>query len=206
MKDVDGEIVYKIGNGLYINVTNKCSAACSFCIRNNTVGIEGHHLWLKEEPDAADIIKAIEDAVIQNDGHNFSEYVFCGYGEPLYRLDSVVNVAKWLKSRGAATRLNTNGHGNLINGRNVAPDLSGLIDIVSISLNAHTPWKYQEICRTIYGPDAFGAVLYFADRCIASGIRVVLSVVDIPEIDIDKCKEIAQELGAELRVRSVIED
>jgi TatD family-associated radical SAM protein len=204
LSSVEGAIAYRIGNSLYLNVTNKCSNACTFCVRTKSDGVGGHYLWLRSEPTVEKVMDEIQKQTLP--GETFDEYVFCGYGEPLERLDAVVGVAAGLKKMGPCTiRLNTNGHGNLINGRNVVPELEGLIDVASISLNAESPEKYHSICNSIYGPDAFGAMLFFAEQCKRSGIRVVMSVVDVPEIDIDACRAIVEELGVELRVRSMIQ-
>lgn len=192
--------VYRYGNSLYINLTNKCSNACDFCIRNNGDGIgDSGNLWLDREPNAEEVIERITAF------DNFCELVFCGYGEPTYKIDELVKVAKYAKERGIKTRLNTNGHGNLINGYDITEKLDGLLDIVSISLNGHTAEKYDEVCHSVYGLDGFTAMLEFAKKCVERGIETVMSVVNIGDIDIKKCRELALSLGATLKVREYIE-
>jgi TatD DNase family protein len=129
---------------LYLNVTNRCTNRCSFCVRYKTGGLGGAVLWGTEEPD----LTALERAV-RNTGpfESFREFIWCGFGEPTYRLDLIVQSSQWLRSRGARIRLNTNGHACLIHGRNVLPELSKAVDSVSVSLNAPDCERYLELCR-----------------------------------------------------------
>ena len=130
------------------------------------------------------------------------EAVFCGYGEPTIRLDAVISVARWLKKKGMKTRLNTNGHGNLINGRNILPEISGLIDVVSVSLNAENADIYNRICLPRDSEKAYPAVKEFILDSKKYIPEVVATVVDIPDIDIEYCRKVAeQELGVRFRVR-----
>ncbi len=192
--------VYRYGNSLYINLTNKCSNACDFCIRSNGDGIgDSGNLWLDREPSAEEVIERI------NAFDNFDELVFCGYGEPTYKIDELIEVAKYAKEKGIKTRLNTNGHGNLISGYDITAKLNGLLDIVSVSLNSHTAEKYDKICHSVYGLGGFTAMLEFTKKCVERGIETVMSVVNIGDIDIEKCRELAQSLGAKLKVREYIE-
>ena len=125
--------VYRYGDNLYINLTNKCCNDCDFCIRNNGDGIgESGNLWLSREPSADEVIALIESF------DNYDEIVFCGYGEPTYKTEIMIEVANFVHGKGKKTRLNTNGLGNLINGRNIVDDLKTAIDTMSISLNSHT--------------------------------------------------------------------
>lgn len=190
-------IAYTLGDSLYLNITNRCSNACSFCIRNTADGVGGHYLWLSSEPSAEEIIQAIGDP------SGYKEVVFCGFGEPLMRVDAVRDVAAYIKSRwpNMPIRVNTNGHANLIHGRNVVPELKGLIDVMSISLNAESAGKYVAMCRPRFGAEAYQAVLDFARECKGVIPKVVLSVVDVPEVDVESCRRIAEELGVEFRVR-----
>ncbi len=195
-------IVYRIDNKLYVNLTNRCSNRCVFCVRNIKKEYENYSLWLDKEPTEEAIITELEKAL---DG-TIEEVVFCGYGEPLYRLDVVVKVAQFLKAKGLMTRMNTNGQASLIVGDGVAMRLAGLIDTVNVSLNATSPAKYQEICQSKFGEDAFAALLNFADDLSSVGIRVVFSVVStLAEAEIALARDIAKEHGAELRVRTYID-
>lgn len=190
-------VAYVLGKNLYLNITNRCTNDCLFCIRHTPRGI-GYNLWLKHEPTAEEVIRAVKDPAA------YCEVVFCGYGEPLIRLELVKEVATWLKKRGATVRANTNGHANLIHGRNIVPELKGLLDAVSISLNAHSAASYQEICRPVYGEKTYEAVLEFARICAREIPRVVLTAVKWPGVDVEKCREIAQGLGLEFRLRSFV--
>ncbi|MBR2397884.1 MAG: TatD family nuclease-associated radical SAM protein [Clostridia bacterium] len=129
---------YEIDGKLYINLTNKCTNACSFCVRQKDT-YEGYFLWLDNEPSVLDVINSVQDL------DKYAEVVFCGYGEPTFKIAEVVELAKYFKSKGKITRLNTNGHGSKINGRDISSDLIGAIDVVSISLNQSDAKKYQQI-------------------------------------------------------------
>ena len=104
-------------------------------------------------------------------------------------------------------RINTNGHANLIHGRDVCPELKGRIDTLSISLNASTAAEYTAICRPIQGEKAYQAMLDFAAEAVNHVPRVVFTIVDkdkSPE-EIEACRAIARERGVELRIRSYID-
>ncbi len=189
--------VYEYAHKLYINLTNKCNNDCTFCIRNGNAGIDGYHLWLKREPEAEDIIAELKKK------QGFEHIVFCGFGEPLFRLDTMLKVAEYAKGCGLHTRLNTNGQAELIAGAGVACKLVGKIDQVSISLNATSREKYVALCRPSGGEAAYDAMLKFAKECVQAGIDTVMSVVDIiGEQEIEKARLIATDVGASLRVRN----
>ena len=198
-------ITYIVENNLYVNITNKCSNRCEFCIRNNGDGAYGSDpLWLEREPSREEILTS----VLSHDLKAFSELVFCGYGEPTYRLDDAVWVAKAVKREHPEMRIriNTNGQSDLILGRNTAPDYEGAFDIVSISLNTPTAEKYQQICHSVYGEAAFNALLTFAGRVKDFVPTVQLSAVKetlTPE-EIALCESISSELGVSLRLRDYI--
>jgi TatD DNase family protein len=193
-------IAYQIGNSLYLNITNRCTSKCTFCIRYKTKLFNNkHELWLKKEPTAKEVIEAVGDPA------KYKEVVFCGYGEPLIRLDVVKEVSKWLKDKGAKIRIDTNGHGNLIHKRNIVPELKGLVDSISISLNAQNKKLYNEICRPDFGEEAFDAIIEFAGECKKYIPEVELTVVGIPEIDVKEAKKIADDLGIPFRVRTYYE-
>lgn len=189
-----GEIVYKIRDSLYLNITSRCTNRCGFCVRFHTSYIKGHNLRLEKEPSAEEIIKAVGNP------KDYKEIVFCGLGEPLLRLDIVKKVSEWIKQKGGKVRINTNGHGNLIYGRNILPELQNIVDTLSISLDAEDEKKYDEICKPVY-KNAFRAVIDFIKEAKKYIPEVKITVVDIPEIDIEKCKAIAKKLGVELRIR-----
>ena len=196
MKD---NFVYRYGDNLYVNLTNRCCNDCTFCIRNNGDGIgDSGCLWLDCEPTAEECIDRIKAA------GDYSELVFCGYGEPTYRVDEMVKIADFAHAFGKVTRLNTNGLGNLINGDDIVPRLARAIDVISVSLNADNANDYDKVCRSIYGTDAFGAMLDFTRECVKAGANTVMSVVAVDGVNVNKCREIAASVGAHLRVREYI--
>ncbi len=185
---------------IYINITNRCNCACTFCLRNTKEMNEHNNLWIKKEPTAEEIIAAFE----AYDWSGLDEVVFCGFGEPTMCIDVVLSVAKYLKSKHkeVPVRMNTNGSGNRHNGRDITRELKGLIDTISISLNASDAKKYYEITKSRYGEEAYEDMLDFAVKCKEYVPNVVLSVVDcIGEEEISACKKVCQKRGLDLRVR-----
>ena len=196
-------ITYPIKDSLYLNITNRCTNECSFCIRNKSrLFNKKYPLWLDQEPTAEEIIKAIGDP------SRYKQIVFCGYGEPLIRLDIVKEVASRLVTRDPRpkVRIDTNGHANLFWGRNIAPELKGLIDIISVSLDAENAEVYNKICSPTYGKKAFQAIIDFIKEAKKYIPEVEASVVDLPVIDKKACKKIAAELGVGFRVRPYYEE
>lgn len=196
--------VYEFEGSLYINLTNKCPNDCEFCVRKIRNGIGEDDLRLTREPNFEDIKEDLSLYPLKK----YGEIVFCGYGEPLCALSVLSQVAPYIKRLGLKTRLNTNGLGGLWNKRKDIPVLiSKYIDSVSISLNASYPELYQEICRSVYGEEAFDAMIEFAKGCIENGIDTTLTVVDfIGEEEIENCRQIAEKLGAKYRVRETIRE
>lgn len=195
-------ITYKIDDSLYVNMTNRCSNRCDFCIRNFGDGISNSgNLWLDREPTVDEVC----DDIIKN-ANGCREIVFCGYGEPLMRLDDVIAVIKRVKPViNKPIRINTNGQADLIHGRKTASELEGLVDTVSISLNAPDAKGYDSICHSDYGEKAFEAVIEYACDCKKYLPHVVLTVVDVmPTEDIEKCRRIAKDAGIPFRVRKMI--
>ena len=192
--------VYQIENNLYVNLTNRCTNRCTFCVRNGKEQFEGYSLWLKEgEPTAAQVIDCIGDPA------RYGEIVFCGFGEPTYRLDDMLKICAWVHANGGKTRLNTNGHGSIINQRDIAPELAKALDGVNISLNAPDAHTYRKLCRPLYADMAFDSVLFFARSCKESGVNCWFSVVDlIGDEAIAGCRALADEIGIPLRVRKTI--
>jgi TatD DNase family protein len=189
-----GRIAYPIRNSLYLNVTNRCTSACTFCVRYFTDYVKGHNLRLADEPAADDLIREIGDP------KRYDEIVFCGYGEPLLRLDAVMAVARAVKEQGGRVRIDTNGHGNLIHKRNILPELRGLVDAVSVSLNAQNAEVYEKISQPKF-PGAYEAVKKFIAEATKYIPDVTATVVTVPGVDVDACRRITEELGVKLRVR-----
>jgi len=191
------EIAYELGNSLYINLTNRCTNACEFCIRKTEKGV-GYDLWLDREPDTREIIAALKE----KDPLKYEEVVFCGYGEPLLRIKEVVEVARWLKEIGVKkVRINTNGLANRYHGRNILPELKGLVDVISISLNAQDAETYQRVSRSRYGQEAYAEVLKFIEESKKYIPEVVVTVVRWEGVDVIDAKKVAERLGVKLRVR-----
>ena len=198
-----GDVFYEYGGGLYANITNKCPDRCEFCIRYMVDSLGGaDSLWLKREPTMEEILELLD----QWDLSKFEELVFCGYGEPTERLPELIETAEYARSKapGLKIRLNTNGLSDLINGRDTLPELSSVLDRISISLNAKGPEEYLALCHPRFGIGAFEAMLDFTRRAKECIPDVTMSVVSgsIPYQDIEPCRRIAEEeIGGKFRVR-----
>ena len=189
------KFVYTLRNSLYVNLTIRCNADCVFCDRKGEAVIKGHNLRIEKEPTPTEVITAIGDPL------NYEEVVFCGYGEPTIRLEAIKEVAGWVKSRGGKTRINTDGHGNIINKRNIVPELVGLIDAVSISLNSSDPEQYGKLMR-LDGARFFPAMVEFAKECVQRLPKVVMTVVDLDDVAKEKARRLVEdEIGAIFSVR-----
>lgn len=194
-------IVYEVGDGLYLNITNHCPCRCEFCIRNGGDSAYGSDsLWLEREPEYDEIIAALESKTLSR----YSEIVFCGFGEPTERLDLMLDICRWLREHSAPPiRLNTNGLSDLINKEKTARRFVGLVDSISVSLNATSEKKYETLCHPSFGIESYHALLRFAADCSKEGIDTVLSVVDVIGRDeISLCRSIADSIGVPLRVRA----
>nr|WP_040410326.1 TIGR04100 family radical SAM protein [Peptacetobacter hiranonis] len=193
-------IFYPIGDSLYVNLTNKCPCRCVFCVReeHETVG-NNNSLWLDHDPSMEEIKADLERFNLDD----YKEIVFCGFGEPMMRMDDLIETAKYIKSKAdIKTRINTNGLGDLIHEKNTAECIKDCIDSVSISLNAPDKESYCRVTRPKFGEQSFEAMLKFAEECRDCGINIAFSVVDeITPEEIEKSKELAESLGVKLRVR-----
>ncbi len=195
--------VYVLDGKAYVNLTNKCHNACAFCIRNTGDGVAGTPLWLDSEPTADDVTNAFEEvkSLLKSD-----EIVFCGYGEPTEALGVLNECAKRFKAAGYKLRLNTNGLGSLVAGRDITGELKNF-DTVSVSLNNCDAEKYYAVTQSAFGTAAFDGVVEFAKSCKAAGINTVFTVVDtIGRADIEASENLAASLGIPLRVRTYIAD
>ena len=193
-------IFYPIGESLYVNLTNKCPCRCVFCVReeHETVG-NNNSLWLDHDPSMEEIKADLERFNLAD----YEEVVFCGFGEPMMRMDDLIETAKYIKSKkDIKTRINTNGLGDLIHEKNTAECIKDCIDSVSISLNAPDKESYCRVTRPKFGEQSFEAMLKFAEECRDCGINIAFSVVDeITPEEIEKSRELAESLGVKLRVR-----
>ena len=193
-------ILYDYEDSLYVNLTNKCPCACVFCIRKETDHVgNSDSLWLDHEPTVEEVKKEFKNF----DLNKYEEIVFCGYGEPLVRINEVVEVAKYIRSiSNIKIRVNTNGLSDLIHNKKTAQMLKENIDAVSISLNAPNKVKYNEVTKPKFGEKSYEALLDFATDCKKYIKEVNFSVVDeINEKEIQESKELAESMNIPLRVR-----
>ena len=204
-------IIYEYEDALYVNLTNKCNCNCEFCLRHGRK--EGSiytedSLWLEREPTRQEAL----DSFLSRDVCSYREIVFCGYGEPTYRIEDILWLVDQLKERFGGqlppVRINTNGHANLFLGRDVAPLLQGRVDTISISLNGSTPEEYCAVTKPRQGMQAWDAMLDFARECKEYVPHVVMTIVDkdkTPE-EITRCRRLTEDLGVTLRIRAYIPD
>ena len=193
------DIIYTYHNQVYMNITNKCDCSCQFCIRSHKDQVgEAENLWFQKEPS----LEEIKDAIDAFDFSKFDEVVYCGYGEPTCALEKLIASAEYIKARyDIKIRLNTNGLANLYHKRNIIPELAKVVDNVSISLNAPTAEKNQEVTRPQF-ENAFPALLEFASLAEEAFAHTQLSIVDVlPEEEIKACQKIADDRGIYLKIR-----
>jgi len=200
-------LVYLLDGKIYINLTNKCTNECIFCIRTLKDDVCGANLWLKNDNvTAEEVVKGIKE--LKKDE---TEIVFCGYGEPTLKLDILKEVAKFIKDtyKNVKVRLNTNGHANFVYKRNIVPELVGLVDEISVSLNACDEVLYKELTQpNIKTDNPLEEVKDFIKKSSEAGIFTVASVVNgykDYDINLAECEKITKELGAKFRVREWLE-
>ncbi len=197
LPDAAGEdvLVYAIRDRLYINLTNRCTAHCVFCRRETSPVASGYDLRLAREHGVDEYLQAIGDPA------RYAEIIFCGFGEPTLRLQELLDIARTMKRRGSRLRMNTNGHGNLIHGRNIVPDLAPVLDEISVSIDAGDAAAYARIVRPDFGPGSFQAVIDFVRACKGRVPRVTLTAVELPNFDLTPVVNLARELGVDFRAR-----
>ena len=202
-------ITYEYEGALYVNLTNRCDCSCVFCLRHNghKGSIYADDLWLEHEPTREEILADF----LARDLESYQEIVFCGFGEPTFRWDDDAWIIDELKARGVnlpPVRINTNGHANRILGRDITPELTGRVDTVSVSLNGSDAEEYTAVTRPSTGEQGWEDMLDFTRRATRHVPHVVMTVVnkDKSEEEIDRCRALAESLGARLRVREYIPD
>ncbi len=192
----EAKIAYPIRNSLYLNITNRCTNHCTFCAKFSSYTVKGHYLRLREEPDFNDVLRAVGP-----DPLRYDEIVFCGFGEPLIRIELVKKVGMHLKRMGCRIRIDTDGLANLVHGRNVLPELM-FVDTISVSLNAPDSETYMKLVKTPFKEKAYPAILYFLREAKRYIPKVVATVVAVPGLDIEACRKVAEEdIGVAFRVR-----
>jgi TatD DNase family protein len=197
--DQAAKIAYTIRNSLYLNITNRCSNRCTFCPKFEDFLVKGHFLKLEHEPTSAEVLEAIGDPA------PYDEVVFCGFGESLLRLDLVKKVSADLKRRGVTVRVNTDGQANLAHGRNILPELKGLVDTLSVSLNAADAATYERLCNTPFGAAGLEGICDFLREAPTYIPNVVATAVTVPGVDIDAVEQLALSLGVAFRKREYAE-
>lgn len=194
-------ILYEVSRGLYVNLTNRCPCACTFCIRKNRDTMDDRNsLWLEHDVTEEELLMELR----QTNLSKYEELVFCGFGEPTEALDVLLAGARFVKSYcDMPIRINTNGLGNLIHGRDITGEFEGLIDTVSISLNNPDPVRYQALVQSRFGDASFDAMLDFAKRCKEHVGKVIMSTVSttISAEEESRCKQICDALGVTYRIR-----
>lgn len=194
-------ILYEVYDNLYVNLTNRCPCACTFCLRQTRD--EMNHsgsLWLEREPSAEEVKAEFDKFDMQKS----KEVVFCGFGEPTERLEDLLEVAAYVKEKfDKPIRINTNGLSDLIWQKDTSPMYKGLIDTVSISLNTPNKERYYELTRSKFGIDSFDAMLNFAGNVSKYVPHVVLSTVatTLTEEEEQQCAQICERLGVTYRIR-----
>lgn len=198
------KLVYPVHTGLYLNLTNRCPCACTFCIRQKDEKFYVQDsLWLEHEPN----FEEVKASLLAEDLNKYSEFVFCGFGEPTEALDLLLETAKFLKSKtDKPIRINTNGLGNLINKKNITPLFEGLIDAVSISLNSSDAKIYEKNVRPIYKEEAYPALIEFTREVRRYVPNVTMTTVSttITHEDEENCRKLCEQLGVKYRIREFI--
>lgn len=195
------EILYKVHNNLYVNLTNKCPYSCTFCLRQTMDRIgESDRLWLEREPSYEEVVAEFDKFYMDE----YDEVVFCGFGEPTEAFDVLIKVAAFVKEKfGKPVRINTNGAGNIVNGRDIVPEMKGLIDCVSISLNHPNKEQYQALVRSQFGDRSYDDMIEFAKECAKVIPKVVMTTVatTITEEEERQCQKICDDIGVTYRIR-----
>lgn len=194
-------IFYEVHDNIYVNLTNKCPCACTFCLRQTRDHMENSHvLWLEHAPS----FEEVQEAMKAVDFSKYKEVVFCGFGEPTEALDVLKQSAKLIKEKyNMPIRINTNGLGSLVNGRDIVPELKGLVDTVSVSLNTPNADEYHRLVRSKFGEKSFDAMIDFAKECTKYIPNVVMTTVEttITHEEEKQCQEICDRIGAKYRIR-----
>ena len=192
-------IVYWLDDTLYLNITNRCSNNCYFCFRRYKNGINGFNLKFGKEPTLRQIIDELQNFISKK---AWKEVVFCGFGEPLEKLDYVLEVTKWIKKHFPITvRVDTNGQAYLLNkNRNVIEELKEAgVDRICVSLNAHNKETYNHICKPEF-EDAYENVIKFIEKA-KTQFDIKITTVTTPEVNISEVRNMTGKMGVKFRLR-----
>ena len=201
--DRSPSIVYWLGNSIYLNITNKCPNRCYFCFRRFKDGIKEFKLKLEKVPTTEEVIEELQKVLNKK---NWDEIVFCGFGEPLERLDVILEVTRWVKKHSRKpVRVDTNGQGYLLNkGRDVVRELKDAgVGKLTVSLNAHNKETYNEICKPTF-ENAYENVLDFIKKAKEAGLETEATAVTVSEIEVSRVKKVAEKIGVKFLVREYI--
>jgi TatD DNase family protein len=161
-------------------------------------------LKLEQEPTFQNVKEELEKTMNKK---NWNEVVFCGFGEPLERLDLVLGVTRWIKNNfRKKVRVDTNGQCYLLNnGIDVIKELKEVgIDKVRVSLNAHDKENYNKVCKPKF-KNAYEKIFEFIKRAVEEGIETEVTAVTIPEVDLMKTRELVEKMGAKFIIREYIQ-
>ncbi|MCA6079683.1 MAG: TatD family nuclease-associated radical SAM protein [Endomicrobium sp.] len=194
-------VSYIFEDNLYLNITNRCMMACPYCIKHKWANkFRGNDLKLEKEPSCKEVIGTIGDP------KKYNEVIFCGYGDSLVNLKTVKEISKWIKENGGKVRINTAGLANRYYGKNILPELKGLVDIISISLNGSNPKEHNELNQPMFKEESFHEIVKFAEEAKNYIPEVVITAVKFPGFDILKVEEIAKEIGVKFRARAYLDN
>ena len=194
-------ISYVFGKNLYLNITNRCMMACPYCVKRKWSNkFNGNNLKLEKEPSSKEVMESIENP------KKYNEIIFCGYGDPLVRLEEVKEIAKWIKDNDGKVRINTAGLANRYHGKNILPELKDIVDIVCISLNGATPQEHNRLNNPIYKEESFSEVLNFVKEAKNYIPEVVITAVEFPGFDVSKVSALAKKIGVRFRSRPYLNE
>ena len=192
---------YKYGDNLYLNITNRCMMACPYCIKQKWAGkFRGDSLNLSKEPTSQEVINSIGDPL------KYNEVIFCGYGDALIRLNEVKAIAGWVKSKGGKVRINTAGLANKFHNKNILPELKGLVDVISVSLNGSNPQEHNKLNNPMFKEESFDAVIDFIKSAKDYIPTVVVTAVELPGLNTKKIEQLANSLGVTFRSRPYLDE
>ena len=194
-------VSYVFGDNLYLNITNRCMMACPYCIKHKWANkFNGNDLKLEKEPTCEEVIEAIGDP------KKYNEVIFCGYGDSLVNLKAVKEISKWIKENGGKVRINTAGLANCYYGKNILPELKGIVDVISISLNGSNPKEHNELNRPMFKEKSFHEIVKFAEEAKNYTTEVVITAVEFPGFDVSKVEKIAKEIGVKFRAGAYLDN